>query len=83
MKCSGKHMNYDVDKVNNQFLEYISNIQMDSNMEEALKEAIKLNLGETVKEQEKKIKTHQKRLTAIDSEREQIRQLIESKNYLM
>ena len=72
MKCSGKHMNYDVDKVNNQFLEYISNIQMDSNMEEALKEAIKLNLGETAKEQEKKIKTYQKRLIAIDNEREQI-----------
>lgn len=60
MKCSGKHMNYGVNKVDNQFLEYISNIQMDSNMEEALKEAIKLNLGETVKEREKKIKAYKK-----------------------
>lgn len=72
MKCSGKHMNYDVDKVNGQFLEYISNIQMDSSMEAALKEAIKLNLGETLEEQEKKIKKYQKRLTTINGEREQI-----------
>lgn len=54
MKCSGKHMNYDVDKVNNQFLDYISNIQMDSSMGKALEEAIKLNLGETLKHQQKK-----------------------------
>ena len=72
MKCNGKHMNYDVDKVNGQFLEYISNIQMDGNMEEALKEALKLNLGETIKEQGKKIKTYQKRLVTIDDERKQI-----------
>ena len=72
MKCSGKHMNYDVDKVNNQFLDYISNIQMDSSMEKALEEAIKLNLGETLKHQQKKIRKYEKRLIEIDAEKEQI-----------
>ena len=68
-KCSGQHMNYDVNEVDSKFLDYIKNIQLDRNIKEALKIAVISNLNDTEKNNKKKINKLKKRLTVIGADK--------------
>ena len=70
--CKGQHTNYDVQIVNDKFLEYVDGIEMSRDVKDALRTAIKLNLNETIKNNEKERDELTRRLTIIGAEKKEV-----------
>ena len=48
-KCRGLHMDYNIEEVDNKFINYVENIQINENIKEFLKVTIISNLDDTMK----------------------------------
>lgn len=67
-----KHTNYDIEDINNKFLAYIKDFKMGQSAKEALKIAIKLNLSDTIRNNEHEKENLMKRLSVIEREKKEI-----------
>lgn len=71
-KCKGLGISYDVPTVNDEFLVYTKDIEIKNDVRDALREAIRLNLGDTQKANADSIKQLNKDLVEIAAKKREV-----------
>lgn len=71
-KCTGQGISYNVAEVEERFLQYTEAIELKNDVKEAMREAIRLNLGVTQKRNEKASRSLNNRLTVIKAEKKEL-----------
>ncbi len=71
-KCKGLGVSYDVNQTSIKFSDYAKNFKIKDELREALKEAIKLNLDDTQKQNTKINKNLEKQIVTIKAEKKEI-----------
>ena len=71
-KCRGQGISYNVSDVEERFIGYTKGLAMKNDVRDALREAIRLNLGDNQKQNEKTTNNLNKRLTTIKAEKKEL-----------
>ncbi len=71
-KCKGMGIRYDVTDTEDKFMKYAGNMKLNRDIKEALREALRLNLGDTHAKNEKTTARLNKRLVAIKAEKKDL-----------
>lgn len=71
-KCKGMGIRYDVADTEDKFMQYTGNMKLSRDIKEALREALRLNLGDTHTKNEKTTERLNKRLLAIKAEKKDL-----------